>query len=210
MDIGIERGSQTNGTFFSSSLKILTVILLVFIILIILIIRVQTKYRNEIVDSSEVSSPNVALVFGAGLKAKGQPGAVLEDRIKTAIKLFQEGKVGKFIMSGYVSDDGHDEVTAMKNFALQSGMPEDSILIDDQGLNTLQSCQNIKNKFNLTRIVLITQKYHLSRALYLCNESGISSVGVASENRGYSKQIIYTLREYMASIDAWLKINIVK
>lgn len=209
MDIGIEKGSVSGETFTQSSKKILTVLLLVFIILLGLIVRVQTKYRNQIVSAENIDSPSVALVFGAGLKAKGQPGAVLEDRVRTAIKLYQEGRVGKFIMSGFVSDDGHDEVTAMKNFALEQGLPEDSILVDSKGTSTLESCLNVKEKFNLTKIILITQKYHLPRALYLCNESGIEAVGIKAEDRGYTKQFFYTWREYIASLEAWFRINLI-
>lgn len=211
MDIGIERASTIKrASLGKTGKRLLTFFFIILIICFLLILRVQMKYRDKIVTGDSLTPPNIGLVFGAGLKAKGQPGAVLEDRIITAIKLFQDGKVGKIIMSGDNRDVNHNEAQAMKNFALEQGLPEDAIILDHAGLNTYDSCYRVRKVFGLNKIVLITQKYHLTRALYICNELGIDALGVPAEDRGYSKQSKYSFREYLASLQAWFEVNITK
>ena len=209
MDIGIEKGDLRKK--FSLSRGIILVLRTVFVFLIImvlLVVRVELKYRDKIVSASEISGQNIGLVFGAGLKKGNQPSDILEDRIVTAIGLYQDGKIGKIIMSGDNQGDNHDEVTAMKNFALAQGLPEDAILTDNAGINSYSSCANIKKVFSINKIVLITQKYHLSRTLYLCNELGIDAIGVPARDRGYVHQLKYSLREIPANLSAWFTINI--
>lgn len=204
MDIGIERAIIKRKHQPRKWLK--TLIWIIFIILIVLfaiILRVQTKYHDKIVVEPDWPSPKVALVFGAGLRTQTRPGAVLEDRILTAIKLYQSGAVGRFIMSGDVRSGEQNEVDAMKAYALAQGLPEEALILDPGGQSTLDSCWRVKSEFGLNKVILITQKYHLRRALYICNELHIEAIGVAAENRGYRRQFQYTLREWPASLKAW-------
>jgi len=211
MDIGIEKGSKDSSFEFQKTTKyIFLVIFVVGLFFLLVMMRVQFKYSDKIVQPQDLQSPNVGLVFGAGLKAKGVPGLVLEDRVITAVKLFQENKVGRFILSGDNSSAGHNEVQAMKNLAMDQGLSEDVLLFDHAGLSTYDSCFHLKNEFNLRKVVLITQKYHLRRALYICNELGIEASGVAAQNSGYRSQWRFTFRELGASIQAWLDINLIK
>jgi vancomycin permeability regulator SanA len=113
-------------------------------------------------------------------------------------------------MSGDNRNMNHNEVQAMKNFALDQGLPEDDIILDHAGRSTYDSCYRLKEIFNLQKIILVTQEYHLRRALYICNKMGIDALGVAAENRGYAKQAKYTGREIGASIQAWFDVNIFK
>lgn len=207
MDIGIERAQTKQRSSLSTfSKRVLAFIIIVIIILTLISLRVQTKYSDKILSAQQVEPPNIALVFGAGLKAKGVPGAVLEDRIRTAIQLYQDGRVGKILMSGDNSLVNHNEVQAMKNFALEQGLPEEALLLDHAGNSTLESCQRLQSEFNLPKIILVTQKYHLRRALYICNKLDIDAFGVAAEDRGYSKQWKFSFREYLASIETWFKL----
>lgn len=211
MDIGIEQILSRKKFSFSKPTKLFLILLTMSLVVFLLIIwSVQFKYRDKIIELEEVSSPNIALVFGAGLKAKGQPSAVLEDRILTAIQLYQDGRVGKIIMSGDNSNLNHNEVQAMHNFAVEQGVPEDDIILDHAGRRTYDSCFRLPEIFSLHKIVLVTQRYHLPRALYVCNELGINAVGVPAEDRGYEKQAKYNLRESVASVQAWLDVNIFK
>ncbi|MBT5337806.1 DUF218 domain-containing protein [Candidatus Falkowbacteria bacterium] len=210
MDIGIERGSTNSGSSeFRKTTRTIIFVLLLFCLFVFLIMaRVQFKYGSKIVNPESLSPPNVALVFGAGLKARGVPGVVLQDRVISAIRLYQEGRVGRFIMSGDNSTANHNEVQAMKNFALDNGLPEEMMLFDHAGLSTYDSCKNIKEQFELNSVVLITQKYHLRRALYICNELGVDAVGVIAQNTGYGKQFKFTVREWGASFQAWFDLII--
>jgi vancomycin permeability regulator SanA len=206
MDLGIEKISSKREFKFSHWLRLLFFIILIFILFFsIIIIRVQTKYSAKIVQTSDLKELSVGLVFGAGLKTYTTPSDILEDRILTAIKLYQEGKVGKFIMSGDTQDSTHNESEVMKQFAIAQGLPEEAILLDHVGKNTLISCKNVRDVFGLNKIVLVTQAYHLRRALYSCNEEGIDAVGIAAQSRPYVNQLKYTIREYLASVNAWLQ-----
>jgi SanA protein len=171
----------------------------------LLVLRVQTKYADKIIASASLTGSNVGLVFGAGLKAGGLPSPILEERVLTAIKLFQDGRVGKFIFSGYKTEN-HDETAGMKKLALAEGLPEDAILLDDLGTSTFDSCRNVKEFFELNKIVLISQKYHLRRALYVCNEIGIDAIGIASGSNNLPWRNI--AREYFASLSAWFKMKL--
>lgn len=209
MDIGIEKGNTNSGpSEFRKTTRIIILVLLLFSLLVFLIMaRVQFKYGSKIVDPESLTPPNVALVFGAGLKARGVPGVVLQDRVLSAIRLYQEGRVGRFIMSGDNSTANHNEVQAMKNFAMDNGLPEEIMLFDHAGLSTFDSCKNVKDQFGLTKVVLVTQKYHLRRALYICNESGLDAVGIVAQNTGYGKQFKFTVREWLASVQAWIDVK---
>jgi len=211
MDIGIEQAHTKKIISFSKATKVVLIFIIIGLVIFLSIVSsVQFKHKDKLVNFEEVQPPNIALVFGAGLKAKGEPSAVLEDRILTAIRLFQDGKVGKIIMSGDNRNVNHNEVQAMKNFALDQGVNEEDIILDHAGRSTYDSCYRLKEVFSLNKIVLITQKYHLPRALYICNELGIDAVGVPAESREYEKQVKYSSREMLASVQAWLDVNIFK
>ena len=207
MDIGIEQAGTSAKFHLKKTTKVVFFVLLFFCCVVFFIIfRVQYKYSDKIVSGDKLTPPNVALVFGSGLRAKGVPGKVLEDRISTAIKLYQDGRVGKFIMSGDNSTAGHNEVQAMKNFAIEQGVPEEILLFDHAGLSTYDSCLHVKEVFGLNEVIVITQKYHLRRALYICNEIGLDAVGVPAIDSGYSKQLKYTSREFLASVKSWFEL----
>ena len=172
--------------------------------------RVQEKYAEQIVPVEEITGPNIALVFGAGLKKSGAPSHILEDRVLTAIKLYQDGRVGKIIMSGANPVVDYNEVQAMKDFALSEGLPDDAIILDYAGRRTYDSCYRLKEIFSLNKIILVTQAYHLPRALYLCESLGVSARGISAIDRGYFYQWKYNLREWPASFKAWLDINFLK
>jgi len=206
MDIGIERGDSKNRMFFNKSKIIIWFVVVVLLINLLIVYRVQTKYSDRIIQADQIESPAIGLVFGAGLRAKGQPGAVLEDRVSSAIKLYQDGQIGKIVMSGDNSTANHNEVQAMKNYALEQGLFEDAIIMDHAGISTYESCKRYEELIGSKRVVLITQKYHLPRALYLCNKVGLEAVGVVAETMKGKVKLKYKMREYAASLKAWLDI----
>jgi len=180
--------------------------LLVVVLGLVMYARVQLKYVDQIVTIEAIPAEyETAIVFGAGLIARGTPGGVLEDRILTAIDSYQAGKVSQLLMSGDNSSANHNEVAAMENLALEKGLPAESIVLDPEGISTFESCLRARDEFKLDRVVLMTQKYHLRRALYICNELGLDAIGVDAARRSYSKQLRYTVREIPASIADWVE-----
>jgi len=214
MDFGIDVSTGSSNRGKRKLPRLIKIIFFTFLILGIFFLsvsyRVQNKFAPQIVAAEKIEGPNIALVFGAGLKRSGAPSHILEDRVLTAIKLYQDGRVGKIIMSGANPVVDYNEVQAMKDFALGEGLPEEAIILDYAGRRTYDSCYRLKEIFSLNKIVLVTQEYHLPRALYLCESLGVSARGVAAIDRGYFYQWKYNLREWPASFKAWLDVNILK
>lgn len=143
-----------------------------------------------------------AVVFGAGLRRDGRPTTVLADRVSTAVSLYQQGKVKTLLMSGSSDKSGYDEPSAMLEFALQLGVPQEDIFIDPEGDRTYLTCAHAKNIYGVERAILVTQRYHLPRALIICDALSIESEGVAADLRPYSAQTIWSAREIGATFRA--------
>ncbi|MFA6006146.1 MAG: ElyC/SanA/YdcF family protein [Candidatus Paceibacterota bacterium] len=190
-------------------IKLLGFIALLLILIILgAIFRVQSAYASQIImQDTLATSTIVGLVFGAGLKPDGTPRDMLEARVVKGIELLQQGKVGKLLLSG-ASDLGHNEPDAMKKFALAHGAKSDQLVLDYNGNSTFASCYNAATVYNIKNTILVTQKFHLPRALYLCNNLGLSSIGIAASSTNTKAEATYAKREYAASIKAWLEINL--
>jgi len=151
-----------------------------------------------------------ALVLGAGLNRDGTPGLVLQDRVRTASELYFSGKVQKILMSGDNSSEFYDEPGAMKAFALELGVPEEDIALDFAGRRTYDSCYRAKAIFHLEKIIVVTQAYHLPRALFICNAFDIDAAGVPSDEANYrrSSYTFWWVREILASLKAYWDVYI--
>jgi len=151
-----------------------------------------------------------ALVLGAGLNRDGTPGLVLQDRVRTAAELYFSGKVEKILMSGDNSSQFYDEPGAMKEFALELGVPEEDIVLDFAGRRTYDSCYRAKAIFGLERLIVITQAFHLPRALFLCNAFDIESDGIPADDANYrrSSYTFWWVREILASLNAYWDVYI--
>lgn len=140
------------------------------------------------------------VVLGAGLKADGTPNHMLEDRIKVGVEVLRLTGAKYILMSGDRSDEYYDEPGAMKRYAEEMGVDPSQILIDNNGFSTLESITRAKEEYGFDRVVVITQKYHLYRALYIAEDCGIEAIGVSADLRSYRKQLIYDLRELLARV----------
>ena len=154
---------------------------------------------------SQVPQASVAIVLGAGLNRDGTPGLVLRDRVRTASELYFIGTVDKLLMSGDNSTEYYDEPGAMKEFALTLGVPEEDIVLDFAGRRTYDSCYRAKAIFGVDRLIIVTQAYHLPRALYLCNAFDIHADGVPADDANYHRgsYAFWWVREIFASINAY-------
>ncbi len=162
------------------------------------------------INSIEKTAPaRVAIVFGAGLQRDGTPSPILRDRVTTAVKLLKENKVEKLLLSGDNRFVEYNEPGAMQEYALQLGAPEDALVLDYAGRRTYDTCYRAKHIFKVDQAILVTQKYHLPRALFLCRNMKIDANGVNSDLRSYSQRSysIWVFREILATgaavWDAW-------
>jgi vancomycin permeability regulator SanA len=146
-----------------------------------------------------------ALVLGAGLNRDGTPGVVLQDRVRAAADLYFDGKVEKLLMSGDNVSEFYDEPGAMKEFALSLGIPEEDIVLDFAGQRTYDSCYRASAIFGLEQLTVVTQAFHLPRALYICNALGIDANGVLADDSNYRRRFynFWWFREILASVNAY-------
>ncbi len=156
---------------------------------------------SKIYTVENVSSRKVAIVFGAGLWWDGSPTPVLRDRVKTAAELYFTGKVEKLLMSGDNSHLDYNEPGAMREYATALGVPDEDIVLDYAGRRTYDTCYRAREIFGLSEAILVTQKFHLPRAVYVCNKLGLSSVGVQADQRSYTRRSLvwWNLRETPAN-----------
>lgn len=194
-------------------IKIIVIVLLVlFISLMGLYYYLSTKYEYLII--AEVNErqylPNVAIVFGAGYWAGNFLPPILEDRVLKAIELYKAGIIEKMVMSGDNSQVNYNEPAAMKQYAEKKGIPVEDIICDYAGFRTYDTLYRARDVFNLDNILLITQEYHLPRALYICNELGIHGFGVPCDRRNYTYEWYYKLREIPAILLAWIDVKLLK
>jgi vancomycin permeability regulator SanA len=160
-----------------------------------------------------VPPERVALVFGAGVRADGQPTAMLAGRVQAAAALYHAGRVDKLLMTGDNSRVEYDEVTAMKRHAVGLGVPPDAVSLDHAGFSTYESCYRARAVFGLDRAVLVTQAYHLPRALYTCRGLGVEAVGLGAPDWGtYPEALLvrYSLREAAATINALWQVHVAR
>jgi vancomycin permeability regulator SanA len=161
--------------------------------------------KGRIQDLRPVSH---AIVLGASVKQDGTPSDALRDRILTASELYKDGKVTKLLMTG---DDGKfhvDEVSAMKKTAEEFGVPSVDILVDGHGYRTYESCKRARAIYDIQQAIVVTQRFHLGRALFLCSRLGIDIQGMIADRQSYQKILIFTARDIASSVKAWWDIHV--
>jgi SanA protein len=177
------------------------IILIIVVTYIILVPYLILQYgKNRIyTDISKVSQYPVAIVFGAGLKQDGTPNDMLQDRLDTAVDLYSQGKIEKFLLSGDNSLIEYNEPQAMYEYLTEQKLiPKEDVVRDYAGLRTYDTCIRAKEIWGLKDVILISQGYHLSRAIYTCNTLGVKSVGYSATKYPYIGERYYKLREIVA------------
>ncbi len=155
---------------------------------------VERRYIDRIVTAEDAPEAQVALVFGAGLESGGVPSEILAERLDTAITLYQSRKVGKLLVSGDNSERYHDETGAMRRYAIDRGIPAEDVVGDFAGLSTYDTCYRAKAVFGIERALLVTQEFHLPRALFLANSLGLEAYGVRAD-KALAEPSRYEMRE---------------
>lgn len=151
----------------------------------------------------EVPELPVAVVFGAGYWPDGTPSDVMKDRVEAAVELYRTGRVRKILFSGDNRFVHYNEPGKMREYALSLGLPEEAIVLDYAGRRTYDTCYRARDIFGLHDVILVTQRYHLPRALYICDHLGLHAVGYVADHRYYHHIREYWLREVLALWMAW-------
>lgn len=191
-------------------------ILLIFIvgllICVIMSTTVQKSGEKDIVSINDLPKDvDAIIVLGAGVYGDGSPSEILYDRLETSKEIYSTGIQGKLLLSGDHGRDGYNEVKAMKKYALDNmDIKEEDIFLDHAGFSTYESIYRAKEIFKVKTAIIVTNKYHLPRALYLAKQMGIKAYGVDSDKRDYSSHGVYETRERIAQIKDFLYVNILK
>ena len=173
------------------------------LLLVILINGVIVARGNKrILQPSEAVSlqADCILVLGAGVRDDGSPSHMLEDRLKTGMELYNMDVSPKLLMSGDHGRIGYNEVGVMKRYAVQNGADECDVFMDHAGFSTYESLYRLRDIFQADKVIIVTQKYHLYRALYIAEQLGIEAYGVHADLRPYRGQIMREVREIAARI----------
>ena len=178
----------------------ITIIIIIVIIVLGINLYVKKSTSKQIIkenNCAKLSDVDCIIILGAGIWGD-KPSPMLEDRLLEGIKLYQNNVSDKIIMSGDHGRKEYDEVNIMKNYAIEKGIPSENIFMDHAGFSTYESIYRARDIFKAKKIVIVTQKYHLYRALYIANQLGIEAYGVGADPRQYVGAAYRELREILA------------
>ena len=164
---------------------------------------VKGTARDQILtpdEAAKLTDVDCILILGCGVHSDGSPSDMLHDRLRRGVELYELGAAPKLLMSGDHGRKGYDEVDAMKHFAVDAGIDSDDVFMDHAGFSTYESMYRAKEIFQAKRIIIVTQEYHLYRAIYIAESLGLEAYGVSSDYRAYSGQFRMDVREILARV----------
>ena len=187
--------------------KLIILIIAVFLTFILINSYVKSSTEDSIISKNEALNinPDCIIVLGAGVRSDGSPSPMLQDRINTGIELYENGVSDKILMSGDHTKKGYDEVNIMKDYAINKGIPSENVFMDHAGISTYDSIYRAKEIFLAEKILIVTQEYHLYRALHIAEKLGVEAYGVSADVRAYAGQELRELREKAARVKDFFK-----
>jgi len=180
-------------------LKYITILvfLLILVVFSINFYVVASTKSSFVTDYKNLGDVDCIIILGAGVR-DGNPSPMLEDRLLKGIELYKNGVSGKIIMSGDHGRKDYDEVNVMKKYAIEKGVASSDIFMDHAGFSTYETMYRAKEVFKAKKVVIVTQQYHLYRALYIAKNLGLEAYGVNSDQRRYAGQFYRDIREVLA------------
>lgn len=182
-----------------------TVIFIVIAIFIVLGLKAFIERETKILLYNEVENvppAETVIVLGASVFSDGKLSGILKDRTDTAYELFKQGKVKNFLVSGDHKTDDYNEVDAMANYLMKKGVPEDKIILDHAGFDTYDSMYRSQAVFGVNDAVVVTQDFHLPRAIFIAKNLDLSFKGLAAKNDTYRASNKIKRRELFANFKA--------
>ena len=185
------------------------VVLILLFALLFAITILSLNAAIKSVTKEKILSPQTAaqlgdidciLVLGCFVKDDGRPSDMLFDRLTRGVELYDLSAAPKLLMSGDHGREEYDEVAAMKQFAIDEGIPSEDVFMDHAGFSTYESIYRAKEVFQADKILIVTQEYHLYRALYIANQLGVEAYGVSSDYHTYVGQFMRDFREILARV----------
>ena len=160
--------------------------------------------ENTILTSEEAENledVDCIIVLGCLVLEDGTPSNILEDRLKTGVELYKNGVAPKIIMSGDHSSEQYNEVASMKKYAVNAGVPSENVFMDHAGFSTYETMYRAKEIFGAKKVVVVTQKYHLYRSVYIAEKFGMEAYGVASDYElDETREVLARCKDFMTTI----------
>ena len=196
--------SKKKKRFFRTLLTLLSVLLLlVFFINIYEITEANPYILTEEELLSDSADADCILVLGCSAYADGTLSSMLKERVETGIQLYQDGLSSVLLMSGVKDEEGYDEVDPMKNAAVASGVPADCVYVDEAGINTCNSMYRARFVLGADSVIIVTQRYHLYRSVYIARSLGLDAYGVCCDDIYYPGAFARWGREVLARVKAF-------
>lgn len=190
-------------------LPLLSLVCLGILAFVLIQMRIWSLSRDDRVSREEAQPAQAILILGAKVDSSGNMSPALLGRMKESLALYQLGKSQTILISGDGENQQRNEIAAMKSWLLEQGVPEEDILADDHGLNTYASLYRAKHVYQLETLLVVTQDYHLGRALYLGQQLGLSCEGVGTPNSVLKAQLPQNLlRESLARVKAFFNAEV--
>ena len=168
------------------------------------VIRSAEKHLLSVDKAVSLEDVDCILVLGCKVHGDGEPSDMLEDRLLRGLELYETGAAPKLLMSGDHGQTDYDEVDSMKHFAVDRGVPSENVFMDHAGFSTYESMYRARDVFQAKKIIIVTQGYHLYRAVYIARALGLEAYGVDADLRNYSGQSGRDFREILARVkDFW-------
>jgi SanA protein len=185
---------------------LLTIEFFVVLVVVINLIVWSTTRSAIFEDPTDAPVAEAALVPGAALNARRMPAPIFMDRIRTAVTLYREGKVEKVLISGDNSSVAHNEVDNVRLYLVDQGIPEEDIFLDHAGFDTYSSMYRARTVFGASRILIVSQSFHLPRAVFIARSLGLEAYGVSADEG----HILFNnyVREVFANVKAILDLSI--
>lgn len=182
--------------------KIMNFVLIIIVVGLVLVFGINfyviETTKDRIRDISEIKDVDAIVVLGASIRKDGSLSLMLKDRLDTSFDAYNNNVSTKLIMSGDHTKEYYDEVTAMKNYAIENGINSNVIYLDHAGISTYDSIYRMKHIFKLKKIAIVTQEYHLYRALYIADKLDIEAYGIDATKAIYGGQTYRDIREILA------------
>ena len=187
---------------------VLAAVVIFIVVINAVVISSAAPYVHSIDNTDELSTADCILVPGALVYGNDELSQVLQDRVDCAIKLYQAGKANKLLFSGDHGRTDYDEVNAMKDYAVSKGVPNEDIFLDHAGFSTYESLYRARDVFRVSSVIIVTQEFHISRALYIARQLGLDAEGVNSNPRLYGNETKDALRECLARVKDFFCVNV--
>lgn len=185
------------------------------VLVIFAVLAVETVFQRQTTpliytEISQIPQADTVIILGASVHADGQLSPILQDRVDTAIRLYEAGKVKNFLVTGDHRSNDYNEVAAMVNYLKKRGIKDSDITADHAGLDTYDSMYRAGKLFEIKNAIVVTQRFHLPRALYIASHLGLDYKGLAADQRAYKTEYKLKQREKLANIKALWEVALKK